>query len=201
MDIVFHHIRVGRCNHHFTFFVDRFFISIDHYPVQGLQNIPVWRMGGGQAAVVVNIHIGVGDVTDGDQSLQLLMICDRKSHHPQCPHHIPGFFQGNLTGDSLGLSNLNVPDIRHHILHILGRRYLKIIQHILRLLIDLPGAGRTVSTPAQTVFQLRVGDCGTNGIRIRILMTDHIDRCCLCRHTILLCFPVFCSHFSTSCLF
>ena len=43
---------------------------------------------------------------------------------------------------------------------------------------------RAVSASQKAVLQLRISDCGTDGVRIRIFMSNHIDWCRLCCHSL-----------------
>lgn len=93
------------------------------------------------------------NITDGDQPLQSLVVCNGQGNYSQCPHHIPRFLQGNISCYSLRLANLNITYICHNIRHIDRSLRLKKIQHILCLLIDLTGSCCTISSSMQQIFQ------------------------------------------------
>ena len=174
MDIIFHYIRIGRCDNDFPFVVERILVSKKQLCVQCLQNIFIWSSCHRQDTVVIDIHVCIGNITDGDQSLQSLVVRNGQGNYSQCPHHIPCFLQGNISCYSLRLANLNITYICHNIRHIDGSLRLKKIQHILCLLIDLTGSCCTISSSMQQIFQLCISYCRTDGISVRIFMSDDI---------------------------
>ena len=186
MNVLFHYIRIRCCNDNFSFIIGRIDISQKKLCIQRLQNILIRGFCHGKNTVVIDIHIRIGNITNRNQSLQSLILCNWKCYHSQCSHHIPRFFQRNVSRYSLSLTDLNIRYICHYVCHVNRRLCLKIIQHILRLLVNLTCSGCTIAASVKQVFQFCIGNCRTNRIRVRILMSNHIYRCCICCHTVLL---------------
>ena len=180
MDVILHHIRVGCCNDHFALIKYCIRLTDQQFCIQCLQNVFVRSLRYRKNTVVVHIHVRICNIADGDQSLQSLIIGDRQGNNSQCTHHIPCFFQGNLAGHTLRLTNLNIADIRHHIRYIDRWLCLKKVHDILGFLVDLTCTGCHISSPMQQIFQFCIRNRRTDGIRIRILMSNHIDWCCVC---------------------
>ena len=176
MDIVLHHIRVGCRDDYLSLIINCVDISQQEFCIQRLQNVLIRGACHGQNAVVIDVHVRIGNITDGDQSLQSLVIRNGQGDHSQCPHHIPCFLQGNVTCHSLRLANLNVTYICHNVRHIDRSLRLKIVQYILRLLVDLSGSCCTIPSSMQQIFQFCISYRRTDGISIRVLMSDDIYR-------------------------
>ena len=186
LDIVLHQIRIGRRNQHLSLIIVILRRAHQNLSLQSVDDIAVLGVGLGQNLAVIHVHVGGGDVADGNQALQLPLLRDRQGHHAQSAHQVPGLLQGQISLHALGLADLDILHLGHHIRHIDGRFRLKEIQHILRLLVQLARSGRDVAAPLQMVFQIRIGKRRADGIRVRILVADDIHRSC---HILLHCHP------------
>ena len=189
LDIALHQIRVGRCHQHLSLIHVSIFIAHDHVTVDGFDNIGVLGLRHAQDRALVHIHVGFGDIADGDEPFQLLPLGDGQRHHVILPHKLPCFFQGNIRIYPRSHPNLDILHLGTHIRHILRRFHAKIFQNKPAFLIELTGPLRHIAAlMGQLVFQICVCDGRANRIRIRILVADNKNIPLL-----------FCAHFPFSC--
>ena len=176
MDIVFHGIRVKGSDNYPAFDKVAVLISHDYGSVQCLRDAAVLGFGLGHNAAVVGVHIGFGDIADGDKTFQALILrSDGKGDHILLSHGFPGLFHGNGSRNPFHLVNLNLPDLGSRVGKISGRPDAETLQHILCLFIDLSRPLCHKGALFRAVFDIRVGNGRADGIRIRIFMADNID--------------------------
>ena len=90
-NIIFHQIRIGGGNQNLSFVKIRLRIADHHGSVQGIQNVGVLGAGLGNNAAVIKIHVGFGNIADGDNTLEDAVVVDAgKRHHVILLHQAPG---------------------------------------------------------------------------------------------------------------
>ena len=125
----------------------------------------------------MSVHIGLGNIPCCDQAFQFpVLLGDRQGHRTGLLHNSPGVLNRNTILHARRLPDLHILHLSPYIRKIPRRLHAKPLQHILRLLIYLPGPLRRILTSfIQSVLKIRIGNRGTNRIRIRILMPDNIN--------------------------
>ena len=126
---------------------------------------------------VIRIHIGFRNIADRDHALQIIV---RRSNwqcdHVVVFHHGIRFFHRNRARYARHLMDFNFLYLRSRIRQITRCAHAKALQHILCLLVDLTGTPRHVGFCfICSVLDIRIGNRRTNGIRIRIFMSNDIN--------------------------
>lgn len=176
LDVVFHQIGVGGRNDNFSFDKIGVLISHHHRAVQSFQNVLVLGPGCGKDGVVVDIHVGLGNIADRDQTFQgIALLDDGQGVHVLGTHEIPGLFQGNVVADAWNPADLHIFHPGSHIGHIARRIHLEAVQYILGFLADLSGPLGLKNSLLGPPLDIRIGDGRADGIRVRVLMADNVD--------------------------
>ena len=158
-DVIFHKVWIGRRDQYLAFVKISTGVPDHQLPLQRLHNIGILGVGLGQDAAVIHIHIRLGNIAYSNQSLQHLVFRHRRQrHHTGVLHGVPGLFQGNVPVDALGLPDLDIPHLCLDMAHQFRLRNLKIAQHKLRFLVDLPGSAGHVVLSGQLPLQGRVAN-------------------------------------------
>ena len=146
--------------------------------VQNVDQVLVAGSGDLQAVGVDAVHVGGGHVLHRDDPLQVLL----PVHHAQgvqllVPHGHPGPAQAHLSVYPLRRADIHVPDMGAYVSIELGLGDLEVVQHKFRLPVQQPRpAGLAGVLRVQDILQPAVGNGGTDGIRVRIAVPDHLDR-------------------------
>ena len=174
---LFHHFRAGCRDQHLSIRKMCMLISNDHRSIYCFQNVAIRRSCLRKCCIVVNIHVRFCNVVCRDQTLQLLiLIKDRKGKYIFIPHQRPCFFQRNFTVHSTDFTHIHVFDTRTDIRHIARCIHLKTFQHIQRFFVDLTGTLCLINGIfLRSVFDICISDRRTDRVRIRILVSDHIN--------------------------
>ena len=137
-NIILHDIRVGRRDHNLSLIKITLLISDDHLRIQRLENIAVWCLCHGHDCTVILFHVGLCNIVDRDQPLQLIFfVCNRKCEHILRHHEIPCIFQRNVAPYTRHLPDCHVFDTRPDVVEKYRRLHLKMLQHILGFRTDL----------------------------------------------------------------
>ncbi len=173
IDILLHKVRVGGSDEYFSLFKEGIAASHHKSAFQGVDDVGIAGAGLGQNAAVIDIHVGLGDITYGDQSLQhMLFRNDRQGDYIGLLHEIPCFFQGNVVVYALSLPDVDVSDLGLYTFQIQGCLCLKIGQDEFGLRIKMPGPAGDILLSGAAVLVAGIADGGTDRIRIRIPVTD-----------------------------
>ena len=102
-------------------------------------------MGLRQNTAVINIHVGLSDVSYRNQPFQysIFPYC-RDGCHIILLHDVPRFFKRNVIRHSPGFSYLNVLYLGSHILHQLWLIHAKVIEDKLSLPVDMSRSCRHI---------------------------------------------------------
>ena len=199
-NIIFHHIRISCRNQDFSFIKVLFLIANKNRALQGLDDICILGACLGKNAAVVYIHIRTGDIADCDQTFQYILIGNsRKCYQTVLLHQVPCFSQGNILGNTWRLADLNILDLRFDGFNQFRHIYLKVIQYEGCLRVQFSGTARYIFAARLKCFEIRIADCRTNRIRIRVFMSNYNRFLCFfCCHFFLLIRTVRCKfcHFS-----
>ena len=142
----------------------------------------------GQQEAALRVHEHLRNITDRDQAFQLVMRVDHRHGRDAVGfHHIPSAPQGHACLQVGRGEDVHVLDLGADIGHISGLGKAEAFQHILRFLIDLPGpAGNIPFALGNLVSDTGIGDGGTDGIGIRILVSQDINGFMLSHMSVLL---------------
>ena len=90
LNVGFHQIRIG-CRHQYLSLIKiRVLVTDDHNSFQRLLDVDILGAGRRQNRTVIHIHIGIGNVTNGDQAFQMIVPGNGQSDHSQLLHQRPG---------------------------------------------------------------------------------------------------------------
>ena len=154
-------------------------IGIAHHQLgfQRFQQVAAAGVGGGQHGSIKQIHIGVGNILDGDKPLQLVVLAhnaERVNLH--ITHQVPRGTHAHLAVNARLLADVNVLDLGAHIGAEPRRLHAEMLQHKPRLAVHVPGAAGLIhSFQTAAVFQPRVGQRRTDRVGVRVLVADDID--------------------------
>ena len=176
--VVLHQIRVRRRDEYLALVVIILGGAHQNGALQGVDDIAVLGVGLSQDLAVQHIHVGCGDIADGNQTFNLLFLGNRQRHGSDAAHQVPCLLQGQIALYAFRLSDLDILYLCHHVSHIDRCFRLEEVQHVLRLLVQLSGTRRNVSAALQRILQIRISQRRTDRIRIRIFVTDNIHRSC-----------------------
>ena len=152
----------------------RILVAHHHLAPQGAEDVAVAGAALGQDAGVKYVHVGGGDVLDRDQSLQRAVgIHHRQGVDLLVPHHLPGRPQADAAGHAGGLPVVHIPDLGVDIGTHPGRCDAELFQHELALLVHPPGPAGLADQIAGQIFQLRIGNGGTDGVGVWVAVADH----------------------------
>ena len=109
-------------------------------------------------------------------------------------HHVPGGTHAHLFPDGGLAADINILDLRAHISAQTGRLHAEILEHEGGFPVGHTGPARLIGGAAQLVFQPGIGDGGTDGVCIRVLVADDIDLAAGVCHSVVPfpCFPYPC---------
>ncbi len=149
--------------------------------VQCIGDRRVLRLRFRQDVVIGNLHIGLGDIRHRDQPPKLILFRgDRERDNILVIHLLPGLLHRQVAFCAGHLVDLDFSDLCAGIRQISRQRNAEVLQHKLRLFINLSCPHRQkLSVFLRTVLNVGICDRGTDGIRIRIAVTDRIDWFCV----------------------
>ena len=190
-----HEDPAGCCYHNLSLLEIAMLISRYDLTIDCSGYIPVLSPCLCQNGAVIYIHICLGNISDGDQALQLSVPGHRQRMYVGLTHLFPCRPDRNTAFQSLYFFQFHILDLLPQIRQKAGNLYFKMIQHILSLLIQLSCPPRFMRPASDLCLQRRIGDRRTDGICIRILMAYHIHFSFLFSahkfHSILFCFLLF----------
>src|SRR5699024_4066905 len=144
-----------------------------HLAAQRLEDVLIGGVGLGQHGGVEHVHVGGGDVLDGDDAQQVALRADhRQGVDVPVPHDLPGAAEADGAVHPFHLAVIHVADLGVDVGAHPGRLHPELLQDKLGLLVHLAGAAGLADQVAGPVFQLRIGDGGTDGIGIRVAVAD-----------------------------
>ena len=124
--------------------------------------------------IIVHFHIRCSNISDSDQPFQLLTSCYRQCLNILIFHSFPCVFNGHVTRYTLNMTDIHIFYLKVYIVQKRRHTYLKFIQNICCLTIYLARSFRYVLFSCDFIFQIRICNCRTDRICIRIFMSDHI---------------------------
>ena len=150
-------------------------VSFYNLTVKGILDLVVLGSGVGKKIAVLGIHINIGNISDGYDSLQFIItVADRKGNNSLVLHHIPGIFQGHGAVCIRLRTNVHILYLRSNVSQIGWRLHAKTVQHILGLLIDLACASWNVALGLSgSVLDISISNRGADGICIRIFVSHY----------------------------
>ncbi len=170
--------KVGICRADEDFSFCNFFVRVtdNHFRIQRIQYICVFRAGHSQYPRFVNVHICRGNVLDGNDALQAAVLL-HNGHGclVQVAHGVPGVFQGNIARQHRCAFDCYVLDLCPDVADKLRRVHTEEIQYIFCFVIDFSCALGQEGRVFRFVFQICVGYRGADGIGIRIFMSNDKD--------------------------
>ena len=120
-------------------------------------------------------HIVVGHVTGGEHTVQCsVLIAHGHNGNVVRLHHLPCPADGGGGGEGRGRIVHKVPHLCADVVNELRGLGVKLPQHGLRLVADLPQTGGAVLPLAQRVFQGGIGHGGHDRIRVGIAVAGNI---------------------------
>ena len=175
LNVALQHLRVGSTDKHTPLHKISVSVTFHHFTANSLGNSLILRPRIGKKITVCSIHIGLCDITNRHKPLQTpILIPDRKRNDPVLLHQIPGILQRHILIRLRTGPDIHILDLRTDISQISRRLYAKTVQHIPGLLIDLPRSLRDIFFILRSsVLNIRISNSRTDGIRIRILMSDY----------------------------
>ena len=152
-------------------------VADDQLGLQGVQQVAAAGVGGGQHAGVQQVHVGVGNVGHRDQPLQLpAAVHDAQRVDVDAAHQVPGRAQAHLAVDARLLADVDVLDLGAHVGAQARRRHAKMLEHELRLAVQVAGApGLVPAGELAAVFQPGVGQRRTDRVGVGVLVADDVD--------------------------
>ena len=152
-------------------------VAHDELRLQRLQQVVVAGVGRRQHAGVKQIHVGVGNVLDGDKALQLVLpIGDAQRVDFHVAHHVPGRAHAQLGVDARLVADVDILDLGAHVGAEPRRLHAEMLEHKLGLPVHMPGpASLILACQAAAVFQPGVGQRRTDGVGIGVLVADDVD--------------------------
>ena len=106
----------------------------------------------------------------------IFLVHDRQGGNTALLHELPGDADRDVIRGAFDLVDHHILDLRADVRHVLRLVNAEIIERKFRLFIDLSGSAGMISCRIiRLVLQVSERNCGANGIRIRILVTDYKD--------------------------
>ena len=152
--------------------------AADHQlSLQRFQQVRAAGVGRGQHGRVKQIHVGIGNVLDRDQALQLVLIVhDAEGVDLDIAHQVPCGAHAHLAVNAGLLADVDVLDLRADIGAKAGCLDAEMLQDKPRFTVYMPGAAGLIQTvEAAAVFQPCIRQRGADRVRIRVLVADDID--------------------------
>ena len=135
-------------------------------------------------ARVKDVHVGVGDVLDGNEALEVvLVVCDAEGVGLSLAHEIPCREEAHLAVDAALALNLGVLDLRCDGGDELRLVEAKVAQHERGLPVDGARAARLVDVGVlHLVLEVGVGDRRADAVGVGVEMTYDVDLADSLRH-------------------
>ena len=154
-------------------------VGVTYYQLglQRFQKIGVAGAGGGQYGSVKQVHVGIGNVLDGDKPLQLaLVIHDAQGVDLDIAHQVPGGAHAHFAVNARLFADVNVFNLGADISAQARRLHAEMLQNKASLAVDMPGAAGFVQAfQAAAVFQPGIGKGRADRVGIRVLVPDDVD--------------------------
>ena len=152
-------------------------IAHNQFGLQGFQQVVVAGVGSGQNPGVEQVHVGVGDVLDGDKALQLVIfVGDAQGVNLHVPHQVPGGAHTHLGIDTRLFADVDVLDLGADVGAQARGFKAEVLEHKPGFPVHMAGtAGFVFSVQTAAVFQPGIGQRRANRVGIRVLVTDNID--------------------------
>ncbi len=135
---------------------------------------------GGYRGIRDGFHIVLGQAAGGDQAEKAAVLPDDRQGRyvvSRIVQHLPGMGKGNALADQRGCVKIDIGDLGADRAEINGRLETEAIQQKRCFRVQMAVAGGNITVvAAQRILQGGVGHGGHDGIRVRVFMTDHINR-------------------------
>ena len=155
----------------------------DQLGFERLQNVRAAGVCGGQHGRVKQIHVGIGNILDRDQTLQLVLIVhNAEGVDLDIAHQVPGGAHAHFAVNARLFADVNVFDLGADISAQARRLHAEMLQNKAGLAVDMPGAARLVqAVEAAPVFQPRIRQRRADRVCIGVLVADDVDVAhCIC---------------------
>ena len=155
-------------------------VARDHVAVERVEDVGVARAGAGEREVVEYVHVGVGDVAQGDQALQVALLvghAQRGAH--LVAHEIPRDMQAGLPVHADERRDVDVLDLGRDARDEARLLETEVLEGIGGLTVDGAGTPCLVTTvrplasirPIDLVLEVGVADGSADAVRIRVKVT------------------------------
>ena len=151
-------------------------VAHQHLALQRAQNVAIAGSRLGENLGVKEVHVGVGNVLDGDQPLQFPVgTHGAEGVNLHIAHHGPGGANAHL-GVNAGLAaDIDVLHLGADVGTQTRRLHIEMLEDKLGFAVDLPGtAGLIGGVVSELVFQVGIGQGGTDGVGVRVFVSDDV---------------------------
>ena len=159
-------------------------VAEDHLAVERVDDVGVAGVGRADHAHVEDVHVGVGDVLDRDEALEVVVLVgDAEGVRLGVAHEVPGGKEAHLSVDAALALDLGVLDLRCDGRDERGLLKAKVAQDKRRLAVDRAGAARLIDVGVLgLVLEVRVRDGRADAVRVRAQVADDVDLANTLRH-------------------
>ena len=112
---LFHHIGRRRGDHDLSALHNGFLITAQKHAVNGIYDVGIAGAGLGKKIIVVYIHVGVNNITRGNEALELSVLGDAQAHNICLSHQLPCALHGQIPGYPLNTADLYISYLRAYI--------------------------------------------------------------------------------------
>ena len=162
-------------------------VADEHLAAERADDVLVARVGLGDHGVVEDVHVGVGDVLDGDEAEQVAVVVG----HAQgggvlVAHEVPCGGEARLGVDARGLAVRDVLDLRGERGDEARLVETEVLEDEGGLTVDGTSTARLVDAATQLVLEIGVADGGADTVCVGVLVPDYVHLAdCFC-HGVLL---------------
>ena len=168
LDVALHHLRRGS-DADAALLDAALRVAGHHLAVQGVEDVGVARLAAGEDRGVEDVHVGAGDVLDGDQALDVVVgVGDDQGVDLGLLDEVPRDVEARLGVDAGLVLEADVLDLRGDARDERGLVEAEVPEGELRLAVDRAGATCLVDGLVDLVLEIGVADCGTDRVRVRM---------------------------------
>ena len=151
-------------------------VAEQHLALEGVDDVGVTGARGADDAAVKDVHVGVGDVLDRDDALEVVLVVgDAEGVGLGLAHEVPRGEEAHLAVDAALALDLGVLDLRGDGGDELGLGKAEVLEHEGRLAVDRASAARLVDVGVlDLVLEVRVGNRRADAVRVRMQVPDDV---------------------------
>ena len=192
LDSALHHLG-GGADAHLAAHDDVVGVAQDDLAVERGGDVGVAGLRLGQGLGVEDVHVGVGDVANGDDAGELVAVEDAQGAGLLVAHAVPGREEAGLRVDAGLLGDLDVLDLRGDGGDERGLLEAEVLEDEGRLAVEGAGAAGLVDRLVDLVLEVGVRDGRADAVGVGVQVADDVDLADCLRHSSSLSVSVACA--------